>query len=362
MSSIFNDPNFLAELYKIAQVPTNTKLLQTSATQLIDALKQSLSPIHANSDPTFENLHDYSSFVEWLKSSGATYNRKPPFTVATVDGNQVTQTDKQVVSAILEDLRKKSVGKDTGYSEAIANVITDFNSREDAKTALFETNKTDKAVADKANPDAAQHAMVGVKIGPGGVEQTTEAPQAGQSGQSVPALQQAAQSGGLSILNGSTINLDEIYARTRAILPLILKTKTPEAHGGLNNVLIRMASKIGLFDNLTNRTHGLNEIGCSPHDDGVKVMNAIESTFNTGNSSNQYRFDELASVASYLAAMMVEVGAFYSGLLNVYDFNRNSDISEVIKNQMKWANLYQINFMSAHDQLTNKNSYWSKAK
>lgn len=350
MSSIFYNDELIEELLKIAQqkVPNNINQLKNTAFELIKNLKQEASPSKANSNPTFSDLKDMPSFVNWLKTSGATYNNQPIITDGT------TFSDR--FNSFLVDLRKKSAGNGL-YEESIANLIYLLNKSVGTKIDLYEpeekkqetTPEAPKPAVGPNGEELAKHTQVGVKIGPDGIldpnnQQGTQA-QIGAGG-----------GRGVSILDGLIVDMDEMFDAASSINTNTIAKYDPKVSGFLSyQVIAKMRNIKTSFDSLTQKSPSINGVKASPSDEAMALSATLQRSFNSGvNPDNgahklpsAYTYEELTKIAISIASMMEQVATFYAAIQRIPSFSSMPEI----KKQMEIAENYERNFMSASSQL-----------
>eukprot|EP00697_Spironema_sp_BW2_P015315 gnl/Spiro4/6105_TR3133_c0_g1_i1.p1 gnl/Spiro4/6105_TR3133_c0_g1~~gnl/Spiro4/6105_TR3133_c0_g1_i1.p1 ORF type:complete len:366 (+),score=-19.97 gnl/Spiro4/6105_TR3133_c0_g1_i1:948-2045(+) len=351
-SFIYDTPELLEKLFVVAQEKQGipAAALNAAALEIIGNLRTELSNLKAAANPTFNDIESLKNFKEWAVKNEASAQGN-----ALVD--QSGRFNLTVLPKFLTDLRDR-FASNPEFSESLANVIDQANKTLGTKVSLYPPVKTDEA----------QPGSVGHREGEGGgskfaiPESALNPEDKSKPGSAVAPQQQLAnlaKSGGLSLLDGTTIDFDEINREAETIRNFI-GDNNKRAWQALGQVTIRINNISGNFHQLIQgKTPGLDTLACTPQDDGAQLQNIIESIFNNGinqemakkhNQPLAYRYDELAEIAKYFAGLMIEISSFYNMILTIPVFKQTPDIASALQKQLEWASAYNTNFMSAQQR------------
>ncbi len=346
-SFIYKTPELLEQLLSIAQDKgTPSQALNEAALEIIRNLRTELSGLKAAANPTFTDVESLQNFKTWATTNAATAQGTP-----LVDSSG--RFNIQVLSKFLVDLRDR-FASNADFSESLANLIDQAN-KIGTKITLYTPAKPESMPEDPSQKPG--NANVSVKINQSAIDgvMVDEKP-----GQQTPQQQLSTlvRSGGLSLLDGTTIDFNDVNSEAHQIRQFI-GTNNNKAWSALGQVTIRITNLVGSFNSLIQaKTPGLTTVGCTPEDDGAAVENIIENMFNSGinqqsaeknKTPRAYRYDELAEICQHFASLMAEITTFYRMLLTV-PFFKTPDIEPVLQKQLEWANSYGINFRSAQQR------------
>jgi hypothetical protein len=347
-SFIYNTPELLEKLLVVAQEQSGSPatVLNAAALEIIGNLRTQLSSLKAAANPTFTDIESLQNFKAWAIKNEASAQGN-----ALVD--QAGRFNLTVLPKFLTDLRDR-FASNPEFSESLANVIDQANKTLGLKMTLYPPVAKD---TETANPNDKAHAMVNVKVDQSSVDGVNGKP--GQAVTPQQGLANLVQSGGLSLLDGTTVDFDEINKEAEKLRNFI-GDNNKRAWQALGQVTIRINNISGNFHQLIQgKSPGLDTLACTPQNDGAELTNIIENTFNNGIKQNMaekhnqplaYRYDELAEIAKYFAGLMIEVSSFYNMILSIPLFKNTPDIASALQKQLEWATDYNTNFMSAQQR------------
>lgn len=341
MSFIYDDQDLLQKLYKLAQdaVPSNNNQLKDTALQLIDGLKQTFSPLKASSDPTFTDLVDLHSFSEWAEKNNATFNNQPLSSNIMTDDGAQPQTNKSVLTAFLTDLSKKAAGKDTGYYEAVNNLIEQANKRylTTIKPYVAPTEKENApGNTAESNKDGKHPYMVNVKLEDKALPPGDQKGEQGTTGKQLTPEFKSKLGASLGLLDQNTVDFDEIVGEAVDLHKFIGDHINGKLHTYLSPVIQNMRATSSKFHLATAKTPDIPALSAS-HDE-VSIMRNIKSNF------MNYTDIELANIARCYHELMNDVDVFFASCKK--GFGQLGMNFDEIDNQIRLAKEYSTVFFN----------------
>lgn len=362
-SFIYEDKKLIEELLKIGQIkplvqPNNLQLNQI-AINTIKNLRQQLSQLKAEKNPTFKDIESLQNFKTWAETNRA----------HDINGNPLInngQFDKRILEEFLTDLRDR-FQSDPMISESLANLIKEINNVVGLKIPLYTSKQEEKSDQEAKIQKKPGPIMNAVKI-PGNLTPKDEKEQTDKTNQINQKTEQQSQaqkeqevvkniSANLNILNDNIIDTDQIAEQIKNIINFLAALKTDESiklyAQMTRSVSPVLNAAISNFTITTNKSPNANSIAAKSTDGPLQLKDTIINTYQLS-SGQQYNYQELANIATaYLYFMQAVINT-------IAVFNSTPEFKfaeDELKTQMQRARYYFINLQGAAQQLSS--SYMS---